>query len=143
MAKRTTTRKSPHQATLMFQALQEKLGALILETEPGERLPSEPDLAEMFGVSRATLREAMIAFEGKGVIRRRQGIGTFVISHNLVMNTGLEYLESIETISAKADIKVSMGELMVEEISASDDEIKQLNVSENDPLVKISRVKGS
>ncbi|HET59696.1 MAG TPA: GntR family transcriptional regulator, partial [Chloroflexi bacterium] len=64
-----------------FLRLQETLGEVIAETPAGERLPSEPKLAQSLGVSRATLREAMRAFEQQGIIRRRQGVGTFVISH--------------------------------------------------------------
>ncbi len=45
---------------------------------PGERLPSERDLSEMFGVSRASVREAMRSLEHLGVIDVRQGGGTFV-----------------------------------------------------------------
>ncbi len=36
--------------------------------EPGQRLPSERDLASRFGVSRPTIREAMIALEVAGVV---------------------------------------------------------------------------
>ncbi len=46
---------------------------------PGERLPSERDLAEEFGVSRPTIREAMIALEIAGLIEAKQGSGAFVL----------------------------------------------------------------
>jgi GntR family transcriptional repressor for pyruvate dehydrogenase complex len=44
----------------------------------GRRLPSERDLAEQFGVSRPTLREAMIALEIQGFVESRQGSGVYV-----------------------------------------------------------------
>ncbi len=44
----------------------------------GGQLPSEPDLAEQFGVSRGTVRQALTILEREGVIFRRQGAGTFV-----------------------------------------------------------------
>lgn len=44
----------------------------------GERLPSERDLAEEFGVSRPTLREAMIALEIRGLVEARPGSGIYV-----------------------------------------------------------------
>jgi GntR family transcriptional repressor for pyruvate dehydrogenase complex len=40
---------------------------------PGERLPSERALAETFGVSRATLREALRSLEALGVVEIRRG----------------------------------------------------------------------
>jgi GntR family transcriptional repressor for pyruvate dehydrogenase complex len=44
----------------------------------GRRLPSERELAERFGVSRPTLREAMIALEIQGFVESRQGSGVYV-----------------------------------------------------------------
>ncbi len=45
---------------------------------PGEKLPSEPALAQSLGVSRATLREALGALTAQGVLEVRRGRGTFV-----------------------------------------------------------------
>src|SRR5512143_3600172 len=81
-----------------FQRLQADLAKLITSTPSGERLPSEPLLARQLGVSRATLREAMRAFEGQGLIRRKQGVGTFVVGHTQIIDSGLEVLESLETL---------------------------------------------
>ena len=44
----------------------------------GERLPTERELAEQYGVSRPTLREAMIALEMLGMIEARHGMGIYV-----------------------------------------------------------------
>ncbi len=44
----------------------------------GSRLPSERDLAEKIGVSRPTIREAMIAMEISGVVEIRSGSGVYV-----------------------------------------------------------------
>ncbi len=44
----------------------------------GGRLPSEPDLAAQYGVSRGTVRQALAVLEREGVIIRRQGAGTYV-----------------------------------------------------------------
>jgi len=44
----------------------------------GRRLPSERDLAEKFGVSRPTVREAMIALEIQGFVESRHGSGVYV-----------------------------------------------------------------
>lgn len=48
------------------------------QVEPGEKLPSERDLADMLQVSRPTIREAMIALEVSGIIDVRTGSGIYV-----------------------------------------------------------------
>lgn len=44
----------------------------------GERLPTEPELARRFGVNRHTVRRAIAALAGRGLVRAEQGRGTFV-----------------------------------------------------------------
>jgi GntR family transcriptional regulator len=47
---------------------------------PGERLPSEAQLVEEFGVSRITVRQALADLEREGLLERSAGRGTFVRS---------------------------------------------------------------
>ena len=49
------------------------------EIKPGERLPSERDLAASFEVSRPTIREAMIALEIAGLVEIRTGSGIYAL----------------------------------------------------------------
>ncbi|TWI52447.1 GntR family transcriptional repressor for pyruvate dehydrogenase complex [Pseudomonas duriflava] len=59
-----------------------QLETMILEgtLKPGERLPAERVLAERFGVSRPSLREAIQKLVAKGLLNSRQGGGTYVAS---------------------------------------------------------------
>ncbi|MFN0197537.1 MAG: FadR/GntR family transcriptional regulator [Planctomycetaceae bacterium] len=45
---------------------------------PGDRLPNEADLAEMFGVSRLSLREATKSLELLGIVESKTGVGLSV-----------------------------------------------------------------
>src|SRR3954453_21742551 len=44
----------------------------------GQRLPPEPVLAEAYGVNRLTVREALASLTRQGLVRRVQGVGSFV-----------------------------------------------------------------
>ncbi|HVM70563.1 MAG TPA: GntR family transcriptional regulator [Anaerolineales bacterium] len=123
-----------------FRRLQADLAKLINSLPAESRLPSEPELARRMGVSRATLREAMRAFEGQGMIRRRQGVGTFVVAKVPVLDSGLEVLESIETLAQRTDLSVNMGELLVEQLEASQEEAEALNVAAGTLLTRVARV---
>ncbi len=123
-----------------FQRLQSQLAGLIAATTPGERLLSEPELAKQLSVSRATLREAMRTFEGQGLIRRRQGVGTFVVDHPDVIDTGLEVLESIETLATRMSLDVSMGDLRVAQIEADSKLAKIFDIEPGTSLTQVSRV---
>ena len=123
-----------------FRRLQADLAGLISSLPAESRLPSEPELARRMGVSRATLREAMRSFEGQGLIRRRQGVGTFVVAQVPVLDSGLEVLESIETLARRTNLFVKMGELQVERIEASQDHATGLNVPVGTSLTRVARV---
>ena len=64
----------------LYQQVAERVLGLIREDrlEPGARLPGENDLATRLGVSRPTVREALIALEIAGHIEVRSGSGSYV-----------------------------------------------------------------
>lgn len=55
---------------------------------PGQRLPTEPELAQRFGVNRHTLRRAMAELAEQGLVRIEQGRGSFVQEHVLDYTIG-------------------------------------------------------
>lgn len=123
-----------------FQRLQADLAELIGRTPAGQRLLSEPELAKQMGVSRATLREAMRSFETQGLIRRRQGSGTFVVGKVAVLDSGLEVLESLETMAKRLGLEVSVSNLSIEETKADAEVATALDVSEGAKLTRVRRV---
>jgi GntR family transcriptional regulator len=123
-----------------FQRLQSDLAALIAKTPAGQRLLSEPDLAKQLGVSRATLREAMRMFETQGLIRRRQGSGTYVVGKVQALDSGLEVLESLETMAKRLNLAISVSDLHVEQLTADEELAAALDVAVGTRLSRVSRV---
>jgi len=123
-----------------FQRLQSELAVLISGTPAGDRLPSEPQLAKKLGVSRATLREAMRTFETQGLIRRRQGAGTFVVGQVPVLDSGLEVLESLETMAQRLGLAVTVSDMHVERVYADQELAEGLKLPLASRLVSIRRV---
>jgi len=122
------------------RSLHEQLSILISETESGDRLPSEPKLAEDLGVSRASLREAMRTFETRGLLQRKQGIGTFVIHPANVFESGLENLLSLETMAEQIGLPVSMGDLDIRRLTVDGELSEELGLPENEEILQVSRV---
>lgn len=127
-------------ANFPFQRLQADLAKLIANTPAGSRLMSEPELAKQMGVSRATLREAMRTFETQGLIRRRQGSGTYVVGKFEVIDAGLEVLESLETMARRMNLAISVSDLHVEQVEAEQTVADGLCVEAGTPLTRIRRV---
>ncbi|KTT68870.1 FadR/GntR family transcriptional regulator [Sphingomonas endophytica] len=69
------------QGKLYRRIVQAIVADIVAGTYPvGTRLPAERDLTERFGVSRPTIREAMIALEMQGLVEARKGSGVFVLA---------------------------------------------------------------
>jgi len=127
-------------ANFPFQRLQADLAKLIANTPAGSRLMSEPELAKQMGVSRATLREAMRTFETQGLIRRRQGSGTYVVGKFEVIETGLEVLESIERMATRLNLEVSVSDLHIEQVPADKKTADALCIEEDKRVTRVRRV---
>ncbi len=122
------------------RSLHEQLSILISETESGDRLPSEPRLAEDLGVSRASLRETVRTFETRGLLQRKQGVGTFVIHPDTVFDSGLDKLVSLESLADQIGLEVSMGDLEVCRQVLDCELSEYLGLPENEEILKVSRV---
>lgn len=76
----------------LYIKVAEQLSKLVKDgaIKPGERFPAERDLAERLGVSRPTIREAMIALELSGVIEIRTGSGIYVSKKKTKVETQID-----------------------------------------------------
>ncbi len=123
-----------------FRILHENLETLISTKETGDRLPSEPILAKELGVSRATLREAMRTFEIQGMIRRRQGSGTYITRPTQKLQSGLEVLESIQTVANRLGLRVRLGKWRAIRRPPQDDERLTLGLEPGENVLDVRRV---
>ncbi|MET8649557.1 FadR/GntR family transcriptional regulator [Nocardia aurea] len=62
----------------------------------GSRIPTEPELTELTGTGRNTVREAVQALVHAGMLERRQGSGTYVIAISEVGGTLAKYFADAE-----------------------------------------------
>src|SRR5512142_2182255 len=107
---------------------------------PGDRLPSEIELSQQWGISRPTLREALRLLEEEGVILRKHGVGTFVAAPGPVIEGGLEVLESIDRMAERRGLSTRMGECTVVERAASSRELRGLYVDIATDVIAVTRV---
>ena len=63
----------------VYEEVARQIERLILKKlQPGDKLPSERELAETLGVSRSSIRDAIRSLELMGMVEPRQGAGTIV-----------------------------------------------------------------
>lgn len=67
----------------------------------GDKLPSEKELCQMFGVSRVPVREALCALELNGLVESNQGQGVYVKEVNSVTNDWIQEIDPQDIIQAR------------------------------------------
>lgn len=88
---------------MAYAAIIERLREMIRKGElaPGDRLPPERALAEAFGVSRGSLRQAFQALTERHILESRQGHGTYILTDldaAIASDTILEVMSEQQTL---------------------------------------------
>ncbi|HEY4993505.1 MAG TPA: GntR family transcriptional regulator, partial [Nakamurella sp.] len=80
MAGAETGALSPVPRTPLYERLVERLRTHVLQADlrAGDRLPPERELAARLGVSRSSVRQAIVALQVRGLVEVRHGGGTFL-----------------------------------------------------------------
>lgn len=84
------------------------LGLIQEDSYPDNKLPSEAELSETLGISRTTIREALMALHREGVITKQHGIGNLI--HPSTLNTRMQidrfadFLSLLEDGGYRADV---------------------------------------
>jgi len=131
----------PQRVSLSQQTQQYLLGLIEAGTyHPGEQLPSQSELAHQLGISRLTLREALLSLEQEGIVLRKHGVGTFVSpNYGRRLESGLERLESVLELAARQDLQIKCQDLQVEEVPANQDMAVLLGVAAGTLLTRVCR----
>jgi GntR family transcriptional regulator, transcriptional repressor for pyruvate dehydrogenase complex len=103
MVTRSSRALSPVGRSPLYERLVERLRAHIVEASltAGDRLPPERQLAEQLGVSRASIRQAIVVLEVQGLVEVRHGGGTFVRRANLDGRRLSDFLDAREALEVK------------------------------------------
>jgi len=104
------------------------------------RLPSETELAQILGVSRTTVREALSKLEKEGAIIRKQGAGTFVNQQGLQIKWRLDEAWSYESVLRANGYTPSVEVLRVSEEAADARLARALDIAEGDPILVIEKL---
>lgn len=121
----------------LAEAIEQQISAGDLR--PGDRLPSERDLAQEAGISRMTARQALTYLAERGAIEIRHGVGTF-IAHPKLTSDPLHLLGFTEQMMATGGTVSST--VLAQEISpASPSVAAALGIETGSPVVRIQRLR--
>ena len=112
-----------------------KTGALI----PGQKLPSEDELAGQFGVSRMTVRRGVTDLTDEGLLYRRRGIGTFVTQFHVERdhNKLTDFFETARAEGFETEVKLLGREVVPAKLMIAN----ELALQENEPVIRIQTLR--
>lgn len=124
----------------------EKLQSLIMSGEypVGSKLPAEKDLAEIFGVGRSSMREAVRTLQTSGLVQSAHGVGVFVVSDRPTATASLDLnLQGGYTVADLCEARVAVegkaAELAARRISPEQKSLlESIVTAASDPLISPS-----
>lgn len=108
----------------------------------GDRLPSEPALAEQLGVSRVSVRAALAQLESEGLVSRRHGSGTYVNSIRPLVRSLHQNVGSDQLISSRGHVP-GISQMNWRETVAGDEVGDRLGIGADAPVIELFRVRTS
>jgi GntR family transcriptional regulator len=128
----------------MVDKLHEELLQLITDRglNPGDRLPTEAELAEHFGVGRSTTREALKHLEEQGVVYAVRGQGRFLSAvGSLSIERPVTRYEGTTEMLESLGYRVTNAVLQVEETGVDATAAAALRLAVGSPVVRLTRMR--
>lgn len=125
----------------LHKQAEEKLRELIKHSDfrAGELFPRETDLAEHWGISRNTLRQAISILVSENLLERKKRSGTRVCQHKITtnLNNWMSFTREME------DMGLSFKNLVIKvnKVKASSEVAKSLNIEEGDEVIFLQRIR--
>ncbi len=105
----------------------------------GKPLPKEVELANRFGVSRNTVRQATNKLENEGLITRKKGVGTFVTSHGL--STQLSHWHSFTLEMLEKGIAFENREVTASRVKADEKLSRFFRIRKGTKILALKRLR--
>jgi len=105
----------------------------------GSQLPPEMELLQMMGISRTTLREALRILEEQRLIRKRRGLGTFVMERAIIKDMSQNF--GITEMISQAGYTPGTRNFQIFSDNASKSLAEKLGIPEKSIIVMIERVR--
>ena len=105
----------------------------------GARIPSEQLLCETYGVSRVTVRKAMLDLVQEGMLVRRQGKGTFVADERLQRD--LAHITSFTNACAATGHTAATRVIEIKRAPAHAEDVESLSLKDGDEVIEIVRLR--
>ena len=125
---------------LSVQAREALLAAIRGDRFPDGKLPPEGDLAEMFGVSRTTIRAALQSLKADGYVSRRRRHGTQINARMLRSWVPINHLVSFAALIEKSGYKPSVLSSAIDTVDLDAAALAALDLSESTVAVSYERV---
>ncbi|WP_036710972.1 FadR/GntR family transcriptional regulator [Paenibacillus pinihumi] len=97
------------------------------EIQPGQRIPTEPELMKQFGVGRSTIREAVRVLVHAGLLEKKQGFGTYLKGNPVIQEPLADRLrraELLEVYEVRKLLELEISRLAAER--RDQDDLEQL-----------------
>jgi GntR family transcriptional regulator len=129
----------PAETIPRYLEIAEYLRRLVAARRPGDRLPSDAELCQRFGVSRMTARQAVQVLATEQLLTRRRGDGTFVAGRTALRTLGspLSFTESMRRRGLRATSRV----LVAEWTTPDEDEVQALALGAREQILRLERLR--